>query len=264
MKRQSIILAAAWLLIILILGASVFPVKAQTPESPVYTLGINRDFGYGAGSQIRGLFTVKIAGPEEIAQVEYLIDGQPMTIVTASPFSFQFNTSSYPAGEHELTANVTALDGKVYITPARHFNFVTQAQEGEGMQKILIPLLGGIFAVLLLTMSVQGLIFRSRKHQGVPPGTERHYGYAGGSICPKCKRPTPRHITGFNIGIGKFDYCENCGKWSVMRAVPLEILRTAEIAEKADAHDAENSSLYEKSDEEKMRDLLDKSKYEDR
>lgn len=264
MKKQIHSIIVLLLILTVLFAGSVQTVLAQTPEAPVYTMGLNRDFGYGAGSQIRGLFTARVAGPEGIQQVEYLIDGETMIVVSEAPFTYQFNTSSYSFGTHDLTARVTTTDGKVYVTPARHFNFVTREQEGEGMQKILFPLLGGIAALMLVSVLVQTLLFRSGKRQPVAPGTERKYGYAGGSICPKCHRPTPRHMMGFNLGIGKLDYCENCGKWSIMRAVPLEILRTAEIAEKADARKEAELPHYEKSEEEKLKDLLEESKYEKR
>lgn len=264
MKKFSGVILTSLILVFELFTLMVVPARAQTPEAPVYTLGISRDFGYGAGAQIRGTFSVKIAGPEGIRQVEFFIDGQTMAIVSASPFKYQFNTSSYPSGEHELTAKVTTTDGKVYETPARHFDFVTQAQESEGMQKILIPMLGLIGGIMLVTVLAQTLLFRGRKNQEIPLGTERHYGMAGGSICPKCKRPTPRHLMGFNLGIGKLDYCENCGKWSIMRAVPLEILRAAEIAEKADAAEGQKSPLREKSEEEKLKELLEESKYDNK
>src|SRR5512140_1590744 len=70
------------------------PVFAQTPGAPVYTMGLSRDFGYGNGSQIRGTFSAHVAGPEGITKVVYRIDGQVLAEVSASPFSFQFNTSS--------------------------------------------------------------------------------------------------------------------------------------------------------------------------
>lgn len=237
------------------------PVFAQTPDAPVYTMGLSRDFGYGNGSQIRGTFSAHIAGPEGITKVVYRIDGQVLAEVSAAPFSFQFNTSSYAVGAHTIIAEVTAADGMVYTTASRTYDFVSQAQESEGMKNILIPLLGVLGGIVLISVLVQTVIFR-KKGASVPMGAARNYGYAGGSICPRCHRPTPRHVWGFNVGIGKFDYCENCGKWSVMRRMPIELLRGAEEAEKAHADAASSQPLYEQTEQEKLREMVDKSKYD--
>ena len=59
--------------------------------------------------------------------------------------------------------------------------------------------------------------------------------------------------------IGKLSRCDNCGKWSILRRVPIDILRAAEIAEvKADQAGA---ASIEKTEEEKLRDMLDNSRY---
>jgi len=76
----------------------------------------------------------------------YTIDGQVMAELISPPFTLQFNTSSYPAGVHELAARVTGADGKEYTTPARTVQFVTQEEQNAGMQKILVPMLGLILA----------------------------------------------------------------------------------------------------------------------
>lgn len=247
-------------LVALLLGLFCSPVWAQTPESPVYRLNINRDFGFGNGADIKGLFSLRIVGAEDIGSVTYYIDGEPMAVVNESPFSFQFNTSQYPFGTHDLTAEVTNQSGKVFTTLARHMNFVSAEQEAEGMKNIVAPILVGLIGIMIIIGLAQSIIMRKRNPDGIPAGTERNYGFTGGSICRHCGRPTPRHIWGINIAIGKFDRCENCGKWSVMRAVPYEVLRAAEIAEKESV--SEKPTFNEKTDEEKLRELVDKSKCE--
>ncbi len=245
-------------LILLALISSV--VWAQTPETPLYRLNLSRDFGYGNGADIKGLFSLRIVGPEDLASVTFFLDGEPMATVGEKPFTFQFNTSQYPIGTHDLTAAITNTAGETFTTPARHMNFVSAEQEAAGMKNIVGPFLIVLVGIMVVVALVQSAVMRKRNPEGIPLGTERQYGFTGGSICKHCGRPTPRHIWGLNIAIGKFDRCENCGKWSVMRAVPYDILRAAEIAEKASASD--KSTFNEKSDEEKLRELIDKSKYE--
>ena len=249
------------LLMVLILLVLIFsPVLAQTSEEPLYRLNINRDFGYGAGADIRGLFTLRIVGPEDLASVSYFIDDQLMTEVDESPFTYQFNTSQYPFGSHDLTAVVTNTSGEKFTTPARHMNFVSPEEEAAGMKNIVGPIILLLVGIMVVVGLAQFAVMRKRNPNGVAPGTQRNYGYAGGSICKHCGRPTPRHIWGFNIAIGKFDRCENCGKWSVMQAASYEILRAAEISEQTT--ESNNPNFNEKTDEEKLRELIDKSKYD--
>ena len=247
--------------VLLLLALIATPALAQTPE-PVFRLNLSRDWGYGAGADIKGLFSLKVVGPENLAvsSVTYYIDGEVMQTVTEDPFKFQFNTSQFTFGWHELTAEVTTTEGSTYTTPARRMNFVTSEMESESMKNMVGPMLLLILGVMIVVGLIQFATMRKNHPNGVTPGTQRNYGYAGGSICRHCGRPTPRHIWGFNIGIGKFDRCENCGKWSVMRAAPLEILRAAEIAEKES--EKERLPVTEKTEEEKLRDLIEKSKFD--
>lgn len=248
------------MLVVVAVALVAQPVLAQTPAPTEYRLNLNRDFGFGAGADIRGLFSLRVIEPVNIQSVTYLIDGEIMATVTESPYKFQFNTSQYEFGWHDLTAEVTTTEGEVITTPARHMNFVSSEFESESMKKIVMPMMGLVLGLVVVIGAVQFMVMRKRNPNGVPAGTARNYGYFGGTICSKCGRPTPRHAWGFNIAIGKLDRCENCGRWSVMRAMPLEILRAAEEAEKAAAN--EKPQVAEKSEEEKLRELLEKSKYE--
>jgi hypothetical protein len=243
---------------VLLLVMILLPISVLAQESD-FRLSVSRDFGYGAGSQIRGDFSIRVNGPEEqIASVVFLIDGQPMGEATQAPFRWKFNTTSYPAGIHELSARVILKDGQQLTLGPTRFEFVTAEQQGQGMQRILIPLLAIVFAAMLIGFGAQYLTMRG-KPGTVVPGTPRSYGIAGGAICPKCRRPTPRHMWGLNMVLGKLDRCENCGRWSILRAAPIEVLRAAEQAELE--AEKQGAPAPDKSEEEKLRELLDKSKY---
>ena len=80
----------------------------------------------------------------------------------------------------------------------------------------------------------------------------------GGGICPKCKRPFALHIFGLNLIAGKFDRCPYCGRWSLVRRLPLEELRRAEAVERQAEKSA--ASLPDDSEEE-YRKQVDDSRY---
>jgi hypothetical protein len=158
----------------------------------------------------------------------------------------QHLTRKFSAGKNREP--ITAVD-----------DLTVEIKEGE-VFGFLGPLFGEIAGVILIMVLLQVLVFRKRKANPYEPGTQRSYGIAGGSICSKCDRPTPRHIWGMNLELAKFDRCENCGKWSVMRAMPLERLRAAEEAEKPDEGGVIGKT--DQSPEDELRELLNKSKYE--
>ena len=78
--------------------ASFEPVSAQDG----YTIHMDRDFGFGNGSQIRGTFSISLIGTEE--NVSAVVFKMTIRIwqITQPPFKYQFNTSNYPAGTRNL------------------------------------------------------------------------------------------------------------------------------------------------------------------
>ena len=233
------------------------PVAAQGD----YKLVVQRNFGYGGfNNDIRGNFTISISGDETaVASVKFTIDGQEMSTVSQAPFKFNFVTGDYADGVHQLGALVTLKAGTSLELPAKTYTFLSASAEKNNMSRIFIPILGIIGGVIVIVVALQILMSR-RRPASVTPGTQRQYGLSGGSICPKCGRPTPLHVMGINMLTGKYDRCENCGKWSIMRRAPIDILRKAEAAEIVQD---QPSIAPEKSEEEKLREMLDKSKYMD-
>lgn len=249
-------LLAVLLLAVFLLAGITAPAFAQDG----YRVSVNKDFGFANGSQLRGDFSIALVGDAaNVVSVTFLIDGQELAVVPQAPFKSKFKTQSYADGLHDLSANVTLKDGSILTSDSARFKFLSAQEESGAMQKIIIPLLAVVFGITALGMAAQFLAGRGKPAGGPEPGTARNYGFAGGSICPKCNRPTPRHMYGLNIVVGKLDRCENCGKWSIMRAYPLDVLRAAEAAERK----AEQASVpaSEKSEEEKLRDLLDDSRF---
>lgn len=255
-KRTTLkILTGVLLAVILLLGAAN-PVLAQDG----YSINVNKELGFASGSEIRGDFSITLIGDEsKVASVSFLIDGQELAVVSEPPFKVKFKTQSYPNGEHQLGAVITFTDGTTQTVEARRFIFLSAEEESGAMKDILIPLLAVVLGLMVFGFGLQFLAGRGRPAGGPEPGTQRSYGLAGGSICPKCKRPTRLSPFGLNLVVGRLSRCENCGKFSIMRRQPIDVLRQAEAAE-VKAEQTEGLAP-EKSEEEKLRDLLDESRY---
>jgi hypothetical protein len=224
--RRSVLLVLA----VLLLGAAP-PALAQSDD---YSVHLRRNFGYGGGANIRGTFTISLVGDEtQVQQVVFLIDGETLATVSEAPFSFQFHTDDYGYGTHRLWAEYTLLGGAGGTTAAVQYNFVSPEAEREQVTTILVGVGGAVIVTLVIVGLVQGVLIKGkgRRHQ---PGEPRQYGMLGGTICPKCGRPFPRHLWGIKLLVGRLDRCENCGRWVMTsRAVPAE-LEAAEAKERAE------------------------------
>ena len=228
---------------------------AQTDE---LTLSVRRNFGYGGGSQIQGNFRLEATSPASLASVTFQIDGAEIATVSQSPFRVDFLTDNYPLGWHDLTAVAQTADGRTLTSAPRRFEFVSASAGFQAVGKFLWPLLAVVGLALVVALGVPLAQALRGKPAPIAPGTPRRYGLMGGAICPKCGRPFARHWWGLNAGLGKLDRCDNCGRWSIVRAQPLDKLRAAEAAEVEQA-----AVVPELSPEEKLRRQLDESKYRD-
>jgi hypothetical protein len=243
----------------ILLAAAAAPVQAQSADLTLY---LSKTMGYNSGSDIRGSFRMSVKCSQPLQSVTYLIDGQPITTVTTAPYETKINTAQFANGWHELSAQAVLKDGSTVASTPKRYNFVSAEAESAGMRRILFPVLGVVFGVMLLMVLVQTVLAKKKHPSSPEPGTQRDYGISGGAICRKCGRPTPVHWMGFNLGPRvKFDRCENCGKWGVMKIVSLEKLREAEAAERREVQAA--PQVTEPSEEEKLRKELDESKYTD-
>lgn len=245
-----------WIGFLIILGFAV-PVNAQSDD---YAVHLRRNFGYGGGTNIRGTFTISLLGEEEnVETVTFLIDGEPMVTVTEAPFNFKFQTDDYGFGMHRLSARVILENEQVVETPAIQYNFVSPSTEREQVLTIVGGVVGAIIVALLLVAGLQSLFIKGNKTSAHEPGSPRNYGLLGGTICPKCRRPFPRHIWGMNLVVGRLDRCENCGKWVMtIRATPTA-LRLAEEAE-LEAQKRDQELTIEKPE---LKNDLDETKYFD-
>ena len=117
--------------------------------------------------------------------------------------------------------------------------------------RIVVPLLA-----LVVLISVAGFLIDRRRGK-----TRRGYGMSGGAVCPKCGYPYGRHWWAPNVGVGKYDRCPNCNKWSRVTRASAQELAAAEAIHFGDETAAKDDMPL--SAEEAQRKRLEESKYDE-
>jgi hypothetical protein len=268
--KFSLIVARFWLLLLALAASrlthpsgdqlATLPSSSHSQEDqPRLSLRMSRTFGYASGTgDIQGSFALKANGPPDVVRVVFLIDDQPLGEDTAAPFSLSFSTGSYPLGPHRLAAIGFTASGLELRSNEIRANFVSAEEGLKVAGRIALPLLAIVGGALLLS-SIIPLIASRGQPARLAPGSPRHYGPLGGTICPKCHRPFALHLYGLNLLTNKLDRCPHCGRWSLVRRKPLAELQAAEAAELEQAQQGAAPSM---SEAERLRKVLDDSRYE--
>src|SRR4030042_1091510 len=125
---------------------------AQSPNE--MELGLSRDFGYsGFNNDIQGFFTLKIKDPpENLVRVIFLIDSTIMGEDTQAPFSLQFNTDSYPLGNHKLNAHGYTTEGDELNSNVIQVQFMPAGSGMDSVVKIVVPIVGLIILIGLIAV----------------------------------------------------------------------------------------------------------------
>lgn len=217
------------LCILCVLCVVTLPVFAQ--DSAELQLSVRRLFGYGGGDQIEGSFRMELIEPPALTSVTFYIDDVEVGTVTQSPFQIDFKTGDYDYGWHDLHAAGLTSDGQTLTSTVRRFEFVSASEGWEAAGNIVGPVLIIVFGLIVVMMAAQFVVLRQNKNKTLPLGAPRKYGLKGGAICPKCHRPYSIHFLSFNAGLSYYDWCDHCGKWSMVRRASPDALAAAEHAE---------------------------------
>jgi Bacterial Ig domain len=249
------------LLAVIILFSGVFLARAQ--DQPILKLNIARVFGYSSGIgsgrfDIQGTFGLKASGPEDLARVVFTIDGQTIGEATQAPFDLRFVTDSYPLGTHTMQAIGYTSAGDELKSNTIAANFVTAGEGWQAGLKIAIPMLAIVFGTILIGMVFT--LFSARNQRKLPLGAPRKYGVSGGTICSNCGRPFALHFLALHFVGSKVDRCPFCGKWKLVKSIPLAELRAAEVDELARAQ--EGGQVPAEPELEKLQKELDDSRYQ--
>ncbi len=226
-------------------------IMAQTESEPL-VVSLNKDFGYAAGGDIQGSFSLKVRSPEDIVRVEYFIDGKLIFTSTEPPFRYKFNTAEFSIGEHLFFVVGSRSNGSQIQSSEFSRTFITSEQSWEKVGKIIVPLLVGVG---LLTMLGSGWsIFLGRK-KVFQLGK---YGIAGGVICPRCTFPYARNLWAPNMVVGKLQRCPHCGKWAIVPRSSSYMLDAAEERFRI----LGNSEIAPANAEVEYRKMIDDSRFE--
>lgn len=246
------------MLVFLALSIAGWGAAPAAAQSETLKLRLNRDFGYASGTgKIQGTFSLRVTGPADLQRVVFYIDDRVIGEAAQAPFNLRFTTDSYPLGRHVMRAEGFTASGAALRSNEIEAYFVSAEEGWQSGLRVAGPLLAITFGLLLLSGLVS--FIGSGKLKQLPPGAPRSYGVAGGAICKRCGRPFPRHVFAPNLVTGKLERCPYCGKWAVVSAQPLPVLRAAEAAEVADA---QAGALPEAEDEDaRLRKQLEDSRF---
>jgi Bacterial Ig domain len=236
----------------LLLLLAVVPASAQTDGE--LTIEFHRDFGYAAGSEIQGAFSLTADGPGNLVRVDYYLDNQLLGSATQSPFKISFNTGDQVLGRHTFAAVGTTADGSEIRSLDRTLEFVSPDEGWQMAGRIALPIIGIVILMSLLGTIAPMLLGRRTKFR------LGEYSAAGGAVCPRCGMPFSRHPVSLNMVFGKLERCPHCGKLSIVSAASVSALRQAEARWQADSHQGE---LQPESRSDRLREQIDESRYEE-
>ncbi len=239
-----------WILGLMVWVGLVAGAAAQESELTLY---VRRNFGYGGGSQIQGNFRLEVDGPADLVAVTYRVDDAVVATATEPPFRVDFETDAYPHGWHELVAIAQTSDGRTLTSNTRRFEFVSAEEGWQAAGQMGGTILLGVGGVIAVVFGLQFWLVGRDKKAG-----RRGYGLMGGAVCPKCGKPFGIHIWGLNALGGKFDRCDHCGKWSLVRRASPAALAAEEAA---DAPATQTAGP--EASEERERRRLDDTRYSD-
>ena len=217
------------------------------------TITFHRDFGYSAGGEIQGAFSLTAEGPDNLARVDYYLDDQLLGSASQAPFKISFNTGNFAVGSHTFLAVGTTTNGAEIRSASRTLEFVSAEDSWQTAGKIVLPILGVVLAMALLGTAGPMLLGRTTVFR------LGEYGAAGGAVCGRCGMPFSRHFFSLNMVFGKLERCPHCGRWAIVPAASSAALQQAEARWRADSQQGE---LKPESEADRLSDQIDESRYE--
>jgi len=232
MNERALISFKIFFLIPLMAVAVVSSFMVVVEAAPTVQLSLRRDWGYGGfGGDINGRFTAIAQVSSDVTRVEFYLDQSFILNVSQSPFEWRFDTKDYPLGEHTIGVKAYDASGETATTEITRI-FVESPVFPTSWIGILI-VLGIAVPLVLYRLGVFG--------GGSSLGMTR---------CPRCDEVFPRKWSPVHMFNALLNTCPKCGKrfWAS---------KIRETEEKASAEKEQSS------EETKLREELERSKYEE-
>jgi len=243
------------LVVLMFAGMLAAPLPAAAQDGgEVPSLRLRRDFGYSAGVEMQGKFTLILRDSESWQRVEFFVDQELVYSDVDAPFEYTFRTEEFGLGAHAIHAAATTPDGVVVESATITREFVTAEQGWKVAGKIALPILG--FSLPVTLFGVGGPMLLGGKQKRFELGS---YGPMGGAVCVRCGFPFSRPFFAPNLLVGKLVRCPHCGKVAVRPAAAAAALSEAEGRFRARGQSGVFSG---ESDEDALRRCIEDSRYE--
>jgi hypothetical protein len=240
------------LAICLLIPLTTVLAQAQDSELQIH---LRRTFGYRAGSQIQGRFTLELSNDLELVEVTYLIDGNSLASASASPYRVSFSTGDFPPGKHVLSAVGSDSSGARFDSQRLELTFVTAEQGWQTGGRIA----GWVLGVVLVLMLI-GALGTNVLSRGKAPFKAGTYGAAGGAVCGRCQLPFSRHVLSPNLMIGKLERCPHCGRIAIVPRASRVALDQAEERYRQDGEQGKRATGSER--EQSFQQRLEDSRFD--
>ena len=234
--------------------------KAYAQKNSPLTINLIRNLGSATGSGIKGTFTIRANGPDNLESVTFYLDDTSIGTITEPPFNLKFNTDNYPPGTHTITAVGITSNNQELQSNRITRTFLTASENVKSILFLIVP--------LIILIVVGRFIANRIANRGQKPAhaLAKIDGPQGGAICPKCYKPFARHWWAPNFVSSKYDRCPHCHKWSMVTRQSPELLQAAlEALGQADAlaqADAETSEPAPPDNENVLKRHLDDSRFD--
>lgn len=244
-----------WLLTLLLaaLWAATAVSLAAQEEAPALQLRLSRDFGFEAAGSIEGRFSYRVAAPESIVRVVFLMDGASIAEDDTPPFRYQFETATFDPGVHTMSAVGYTVAGEALTSNTITRQFLTESA-GNNFTRYVI---GGTLAIVVAA----GLVSWWLSRRGKTTEEAAVTGPFGTAVCPNCGKPFARHLWAPNLITGRLDRCPHCGKWNLVRRASPEAV--AEAMKLLRDEEEDGAAAVAPSAEETLRQRLDESRFEE-
>lgn len=150
-----------WLLCVcaLLMVGTPWLAPAARAETLPLRLSVHRLNGANLLGHVAGTFRLTVEAPEDVRAVTFYLDGQILGRATRYPFSYGFDTSDYPKGEHQIEAVAQFADGAVATSNTISLEFRSRNWHLAVRQSMFL------YAGLVLVLGVVGaLIVRKLLH----------------------------------------------------------------------------------------------------